>query len=93
MILHSILFQNGESRVSDEQSKAPDFFVDLNLDQIVAAITVGREEYDLQPFFHVSLCDVDAITWRHEIMQDLEVDTSGKMVLTLRGKAVYKKHR
>ncbi len=28
-----------------------------------------------------------------EIMQDLEVDTSGKMVLTLRGKAVYKKHR
>ena len=72
MTFHSILFQNGESRVPDEQSTAPDFFVDLNLDQIVAAITAGREEYNLKPFFHASLRDIDAITWRHEIMQDLE---------------------
>ena len=69
---HSILFPRAADRVSDERLAAPDFFVDLNLDQIVAAITAGKEEYDLKPFFHMPLHDVDAITFRHEIMQDLE---------------------
>ena len=72
MTFHSILFQNTADRVPDEQLTAPDFFVDLNLDQIIAAITAGKEEYNLKPFFYASLRDVDAITWRHEIMQDLE---------------------
>ncbi|MFZ0709582.1 MAG: hypothetical protein WAM53_06040, partial [Terrimicrobiaceae bacterium] len=69
---HSILFPRAVDRVSDERLAAPDFFVDLNLDQIVAAITTGKEEYDLKPFFHMPLHDVDAISFRHEIMQDLE---------------------
>ena len=68
---HSILFRSAADRVA-EGSAAPEFFVDLNLDQIVAAITAGKEEYDLKPFFHLPLHDVDAITFRHEIMKDLE---------------------
>ena len=72
MTFHSILFQSAADRVPDEQLTAPDFFVDLNLDQIIAAITAGKEEYNLKPFFYASLRDVDAITWRHEIMRDLE---------------------
>jgi DNA mismatch repair ATPase MutS len=72
MTVLSILFQSTPDRVPDEQLTAPDFFVDLNLDQIIAAITAGKEEYNLKPFFYASLRDVDAITWRHEIMQDLE---------------------
>jgi DNA mismatch repair protein MutS len=69
-VFQSILFGPG----ADEpiRREAPDFFGDLNLDQIVAAAIAKREEYDLQPFFHTSLrrvCDVD---YRYEILQDLQ---------------------
>ncbi len=67
----SIFFPSTADRVPDELA-APDFLVDLNLDQIIATITAGKEEYNLKPFFYMPLHDVDAITFRHEIMQDLE---------------------
>ena len=72
MIFGSILFQNGASRDGEETIAAPDFFVDLNLDQIVAAVTAGKEEYNLTPFFRMPLHDVDAVIFRHEVMKDLE---------------------
>jgi DNA mismatch repair protein MutS len=68
----SILFPNSADRIPEEELAAPDFLVDLNLDQIIASITAGKEEYNLKPFFYASLHDVDAINFRHEIMQDLE---------------------
>jgi hypothetical protein len=45
----SILFLRRE----DQQTPAtePAFFRDLNLDQIVRAITMGSSQYDLKPFF------------------------------------------
>jgi len=72
MSFESILFHDAGDRVSEMQLQAPDFFVDLNLDQIIAAVTTGKEEYNLIPFFHAPLHDVDAIVFRHEILQDLE---------------------
>jgi DNA mismatch repair protein MutS len=68
----SILFQNAADRVPEEQVRAPDCFPDLNLDQIVTAITGPKAEYNLAPFFHMPLHDVDAVAFRHEVMQDLE---------------------
>ncbi len=72
MIFHSILFQKIEDGTESVKLKPPDFFADLNLDQIVDAITAGKEEYNLKPFFYTSLRETDAIQYRHEIMRDLE---------------------
>lgn len=68
----SILFSGNEEGEGKETPEAPAFFPDLNLDQIIDAITSGRDEYDLKPFFYTSLKDVELITYRHEVMRDLE---------------------
>jgi DNA mismatch repair protein MutS len=67
----SILFRDAADCPSNLQGM-PEYFQDLNLDQIVATITAGREEYDLRPFFYVPLRDLDAVAFRHEVMRDLE---------------------
>ena len=72
MNFESIIFERSSDRVPEEQLRAPDFFVDLNLDQIVAAVTTGKEEYKLTPFFHAPLREVGSILFRHEVLQDLE---------------------
>ncbi len=72
MTFHSILYESTEYGIKEERLEAPDFFVDLNLDQIIDTIAAGREEYHLKTFFYTSLYDIDTVKYRHEIMQDLE---------------------
>ncbi len=72
MAFHSILFKNIKDTIRDETLEPPDFFVDLNLDQIIDSITNGRQDYHLKPFFHAPLRDIDAIMYRHEVFRDLE---------------------
>ncbi len=70
MAFTSILF--AEDNLKAETMEAPDFFIDLNLDQIIETITAGSQNYDLKPFFYAPLYNVDSIRYRHEVMQDLE---------------------
>ncbi len=71
MTFRSILTPRDKSA---ETAELPDYFSDLNLDQIVAAITAGADEYNLKPFFRAALKERDDIEYRHEVMQDLEDD-------------------
>ena len=75
MTFHSILFPDPADRPDDDDGLAqPDFFVDLNLDQLIEHIVAGKEAYNLKPFFHAPLSSIDAIAYRQEIMRELEDD-------------------
>lgn len=68
----SILFEKSQDGIQKETSEQPPFFTDLNLDQIINAITAGKDAYNLKPFFYSLLHDVETIQYRYAIMQDLE---------------------
>ena len=72
MTFHSILLESTEVSITEEPLEVPAFFTDLNLDQIIKAITAGKQEYHLLPFFYAPLKTIDAILYRHDIMRDLE---------------------
>jgi len=65
----SILFTRDQPPL---QKEPPAYFHDLALDRIVAALTRGRDEYNLAPLFHTRLHELDAIVFRQEVMRDLE---------------------
>jgi DNA mismatch repair protein MutS len=67
-----ILFDEESDRRPALNAKQPNFFVDLNLDQVVTAITADWAEYDLKPFLHHPLQRIEAIQYRHEVFRDLE---------------------
>lgn len=50
----------------------PEFFGDLNLDQVVGRIVAGLDEYDLLPYFHAPLAEIGAIEYRQAVFRDLE---------------------
>jgi DNA mismatch repair protein MutS len=68
----SILFGRPGTGSSVDGQVEPDFFVDLNLDQVLRSMTAGREQYELKPFFYAPLHEVDAVRYRHEVLRDLE---------------------
>ena len=72
MAFKSILFPESDEPTVTESREVPAFFRDLNLDQIVEAITSDSREYALTSFFYSPPMNVDAIEYRLEVMEDLE---------------------
>ena len=68
----SILFEQPVMSAGVDALQEPDFFADLNLDQVLESMTAGREQYALKPFFYAALHDVGAVRYRHEVLRDLE---------------------
>jgi DNA mismatch repair protein MutS len=69
VVTTSILFGHDRPELVGEP---PPAFADLNLDQFVATVTVGRDVYDLPSFWYTPLHSADAIAYRHEVFHDLE---------------------
>ena len=72
MTFYSILFPGAEDPLARETTEAPEFFKDMNLHQVIDAITAGKEIYNLKPLFYTCVPDVDIIAYRHEVLRDLE---------------------
>jgi DNA mismatch repair protein MutS len=68
----SILFEGPRDGTAVGGLEEPDFFADLNLDQVLASMTAGREQYELKPFFYGPLHQASAVRYRHEVLRDLE---------------------
>jgi len=68
--LRGVLFGARESAAA-ERPKQPEIFVDLALDQVISAVTGGREEYDLAPFFWQPLRTAEAVRYRQAVVRDL----------------------
>ena len=86
MEYHSILFETIENKISEEARAMPEFFADLNLDQIIQEILAGKEEYDLKTFFYSSLKDLSAISYRLEVMKELESTDIFNSIVTFSSK-------
>jgi DNA mismatch repair protein MutS len=68
----SILYRGQPPPENVLPARPPDYFVDLNLDQVVDAVTAGKEEYVLKPFFYTPLRDVADVRYRQAVLFDLE---------------------
>jgi DNA mismatch repair protein MutS len=67
-------------REQDAQLSEPVCFSDLNLDQVVTAITAEKSDYRLTPVYWSPLQDLDALAYRHEVFADLERPDIGDLV-------------
>jgi DNA mismatch repair protein MutS len=72
MTFYSILFPGAEDPQSKEVTEVPAFFKDMNLSQVIDAITAGKEAYNLKPLFYTCLPDIEVIAYRHQVLRDLE---------------------
>ncbi len=92
MTFRSILYEKIEDRIKAENPQEPAFFSDLNLDQIIDAITAPKEGYNLKPFFYTPLRDAETIRYRQEVMRDMEDEAlmahinafAGRMIIVRR---------
>ncbi|HEU5265367.1 MAG TPA: hypothetical protein VFU35_01660, partial [Jatrophihabitans sp.] len=71
----SVLFPGGAPEPTvGEPAGQPEYFGDLNLDQVEDALTRGRDQYELEPFFRQPLTDIAIMRYRQDVFRDLDRD-------------------
>lgn len=68
----SILFPPGLESLKADRADEPDSFVDLNLDQVIAAVVAKRDEEVLRPFFYSPYRNEEIVRYRQAVFSDLE---------------------
>jgi hypothetical protein len=68
----SILFPPGMDWIRAQHSDQPASFVDLNLDQLIAAVVTKRDEEALRPIFYSTYRSEEVIRHRQAVFADLE---------------------
>ena len=81
----SILFADRAAPAGLGDVPQPDCFSDLNLDQIVASVIAAKEPYRLLGYFHTPLDDLDTLTYRQEVFQDLEQELINEVIARFAG--------
>jgi hypothetical protein len=71
----SILFPGDELAEPVGPRESPGVFADLHLDDIIAAVTAGRAQFELDPVFSARVDDLATIEYRHGVFHDLEAPT------------------
>ncbi|NMB53698.1 MAG: DNA mismatch repair protein MutS [Leptolinea sp.] len=72
MTFPSVLYPPNSKYTVDENAETPDCFVDLNLDQVIDAISDRKQEYNLKPIFYSPLQEIEVIKYRQDVFKDLE---------------------
>lgn len=81
MPLISILYEDPSEIPLNTQVSIPEFFQDLNLDQMMQSINDGMEEYHLDRFFNQKPEKLSTVNYRQQVFRDLE---SSKLLAALR---------
>lgn len=71
-VFRSILFPPGFEDLRAEHSEPPACFIDLNLDQVIAAIVEKRDEDTLRPIFYSPYRNEGIVRYRQAVFGDLE---------------------
>jgi DNA mismatch repair ATPase MutS len=80
MPIPSVLYPSNSDYPVEESLAIPDFFTDINLDQIVDAITDRKQDYNLLPFFYAPLRRIEEIKFRQDIFKDMENESVLKAI-------------
>lgn len=67
----SCLFPTRESEPKTYPSEMPEYFKDLNLDQIVEGATKDYSAFDIRKHYYQLLGDIETLVYRQEAMADL----------------------
>ena len=89
----SILFLDGDGAARTQDVEEPACFPDLNLNQIVSAVVARKRAYDLEPFFHAPLDDVEAIVFRQAVFTDLQRPEVHAVMTAFAGREVVSRYR
>ncbi len=67
---YSILFETAEKEIPGQS--CPDFFVDLNLDQIIDIVLEDIDNKEIASYFYTPLSDIETVKYRQGVMKALE---------------------